>query len=69
MEMAHKQEEIGTTVETQGGKTDVAFGIGNTVRTAAQEEAALQAAINARAGGAEKAAALNEFYEMMKEAK
>jgi len=67
-DMEVKQEAIGTTVETQGAKTDVAFGLGNTVRTAADEQAAVQAAINARAGGADKAAALNEFNEMMKEA-
>lgn len=67
-EMEAKQETIGTAVETQGAKTAVAFGLGNTVRTAADEQAAVQAAINARAGGADKAAALNEFNEMMKEA-
>jgi len=38
------------------------------VRTAAEEEAAIQRGINARAGGADKAAALNEFNEMMKDA-
>jgi len=67
-EMTMKQQEIGTAVETQGAKTGVAFGIGNTVRTAAEEEAAIQRGINARAGGADKAAALNEFNEMMKDA-
>lgn len=68
-EMDAKQQEIGTTIESQGARTGVAFGLGNTVRTAAEEEAAVQAAINARAGGADKAAALNEFNEMMKDAK
>merc|ERR1712187_1039569 len=62
-----KQQEIGTAVETQGAKTGVAFGIGNTTRTAAEEQAAVQAAINARAGGVDKAAALHDFNEMMKE--
>jgi len=65
-DMENKQDVAGTTVETTGGKTDVAFGLANTVRTAEQEQAAVQAAINARAGGADKAAALNEFNEMMK---
>jgi len=65
--MEAKQEEIGTAVETQGAKTTVAYGIGNTTRTAAEEEAAIKAAINARAGGVDKAAALHEFNEMMKE--
>jgi len=68
-EMEAKQERAeGTAVETRGAKTGVAFGLGNTVRTAAEEEAAVKAAINARAGGADKAAALNEFNEMMKDA-
>jgi len=62
------RQEVCIAIETQGAKTDVTFGIGNTVRTAAEEEAAVQAAINARAGGADKAAALNEFNEMMKDA-
>jgi len=57
-----------SALETQGGKTDNKFGIGNTVRTAAQEEAGVAAAISANAGGADKAAALNEFNEMMKDA-
>lgn len=66
-EMEAKQEAIGTAVEATGAKTGVAFGLGNTVRTAAEEQAAVDRAINARAGGAEKAAALNEFNEMMKD--
>jgi len=67
-EMEAKQEEIGTGIETSGAKTGVAFGIGNTVRTASEEAAELRKAINARAGGADKAAALNDFNEMMKQA-
>jgi len=66
--MAAKQDQIGTTVETQGAKAGRQYGIGNSIHTAAEEEAKIQAAINARAGGAEKAAALNEFNEMMKDA-
>jgi len=66
-EMEAKQDEIGTAVETQGARTENAFGLGNTVRTAADEQAAVERAINARAGGADKAAALNDFNEMMKE--
>ena len=62
-----RQGSIGTAVETQGGRTDCAYGLSNTTRTAAQENAAVTAAINARAGSAEKAAALNEFNEMLKE--
>jgi len=68
-EMEAKQERVeGSALETHGAKTGVAFGLGNTVRTAAEEEAAVRAAINARAGGADKAAALEEFNEMMKDA-
>jgi len=54
-----------TTVETMGAKTGAAFGIGNTVKTAAEEEAAAQAAINATAGGAAKAAALKAHGDAM----
>lgn len=54
-----------TTVETMGAKTTNAFGIGNTVKTAADEEASVQAAINARAGGAQKAAALKAHGDAM----
>ena len=54
-----------TTVETMGAKTGAAFGIGNTVKTAAEEEASAQAAINASAGGAAKAAALKAHGNAM----
>jgi len=66
--MDAKQEEIGTAVETQGARVDVAYGLVNTNRTAADEEAAVRAAISARAGGVDKAAALSEFNDMMMEA-
>merc|ERR1719171_1226923 len=54
-----------TTVETMGAKNPQQFGIGNTVKTAAEEEAAAQAAINASAGGAAKAAALKAHGDAM----
>jgi len=68
VEMSAKQEEIGTAVETKGANIGAVYGLGNQLRTAADEAAAIQAAINARAGGTDKAAALNEFNEMMKDA-
>lgn len=60
-EMGLKQEAIGAAVESQGTKTEVKYGIGNTKRTAADEEAAINAAVNARAGGADKAAAIKDL--------
>ena len=54
-----------TTVETMGAKTGAAFGIGNSIKSAADEEAAAQAKINAIAGGADKAAALKAHGDAM----
>ena len=62
------RQAAGTAVETTGAKTDVAFGIGNTVKTAADEEAAVKAAITNRAGNADKANALKAVNDAMNNA-
>ena len=60
-----KDKAKGTSVETMGAKTENTFGIGNTVRSAKEEEEAAQAMINASAGGASKAAALKAHGDAM----
>ena len=67
MEKLKQQDDkaAATAVETMGAKTGATFGIGNTIKSAADEEAAAQAAINASAGGAAKAAALKAHGDAM----
>ena len=46
----------------------VAFGVGNTVTTAAEEEAKMAAAMKARAGGGEQLGALKALNDAMGDA-
>lgn len=66
--MEMKQEKIGAAVEAFGSQKNLVYGASNQIRTGAEETAAAQAVINARAGGADKAAALNDFNQMLKSA-
>ena len=60
--------QVGVSVEASGQKTDVAFGVGNTVTTAAEEEAKMAAAMKARAGGGEQLGALKALNDAMGDA-
>lgn len=67
-DMEKHAAEVGVSVEASGQKTDVAFGVGNTVTTAAEEEAKMAAAMKARAGGGEQLGALKALNDAMGDA-